>query len=428
MKTYLVGGAVRDALLGDPVSDRDWVVVGATQAEMEAEGFRAVGREFPVFLHPHTHEEYALARTERKTAPGYRGFVVNADPDVTLEQDLVRRDLTINAMAQGEDGTLVDPFGGRQDLERRLLRHVSEAFVEDPVRILRVARFAARYAHRGFQVAPETLALMSDMVGRGEADALVPERTWQECRRALMETSPGVFVQTLRDCGALARVMPEVDALFGVPQTQVYHPEIDTGIHTIKVLEQAALLQADSETRFACLTHDLGKALTPPEVLPGHRGHESRGLPPLADLCDRLNVPNRYRRLAERVCRYHLMAHLAYELKPRTVLKVIEGVDGLRQPEDFQRYLQACEADARGRTGLERRDYSQAAYLRAARDAAAEVDVSDLTQKAKGQVLADQIRRRRISAIARIRTAWAIHSPENGGPAAPRQPDPAADR
>jgi len=401
METYLVGGAVRDELLGLPVGDRDWVVVGATQAEMERAGFKAVGRDFPVFLHPETGEEYALARTERKTGPGYRGFVVNASPEVTLEEDLQRRDLTINAMARAPDGALIDPWGGRADLEARLLRHVSPAFAEDPVRILRTARLAARFAPLGFTVAEDTLALMRAMVAAGEVSALVPERVWQETRRALETERPDEFVRVLRDCSALAVVFPELNALFGVPQPPRWHPEVDTGRHLLLCLRAAARLGLATEARFAVLTHDLGKGNTPREFWPAHHGHEERSVTLLRQLCARLKVPTAFRELAEIVARYHGLCHRAAELKPATVLRLLEGCDALRRPERFEQFLGACEADMKGRAGLEDAPYPQAALLRRARDAAASVAPGPLLESGlSGEALGEKLRALRIAAIA----------------------------
>jgi tRNA nucleotidyltransferase (CCA-adding enzyme) len=401
MDIYLVGGALRDELLGLPVGERDWVVVGATQAEMEQAGFRPVGRDFPVFLHPETSEEYALARTERKTAPGYRGFVVNASPEVTLEEDLLRRDLTVNAMARAADGTLVDPWGGRADLAARVLRHVSPAFPEDPVRILRTARLAARFHELGFAVAPETMALMREMVAAGETDALVPERVWQETRRALEAARPDVFLAVLRDCGALAVVFPEIDALFGVPQPARWHPEVDTGVHMLLCLQAAARLGLDAETRFAVLLHDLGKGSTPREYWPSHHGHEERSVMLARRLCERLRAPTSYRELAEIVARYHGLCHRAAELRPATVLKLLEGTDAFRRPERFAKFLLACEADMKGRTGLEEAGYPQAALLQRALAAAAAVDPQPLVAAGlAGEALRDRLRALRSEAIA----------------------------
>ena len=364
MKIYSVGGAVRDELLGLPVQDRDWVVVGATPEEMLARGFRPVGKDFPVFLHPQTQEEYALARTERKTAPGYRGFAVHADAAVTLEEDLARRDLTINAMARAASGELVDPYGGRGDLAARVLRHVAPAFVEDPVRILRVARFAARFAD--FDLAPETLALMRRMVDAGEADHLVAERVWQEIARGLMEARPSRMLAVLRASGALARILPEVDALFGVPQRADYHPEIDTGVHVMMVIDMAARLVLPLAARFAALTHDLGKARTPAAVLPRHIGHEAASAALLGPLCERLRVPAECRDVALLAARLHGDLHKIDELKPATIVKIVERCDALRRPERFELVLGACEADYRGRQGHAERPYPQAARWRAA--------------------------------------------------------------
>jgi len=400
MQVYLVGGAVRDGLLGLPVEERDWVVVGATRAELTSLGYREVGRDFPVFLHPETHEEHALARLERKTAPGYRGFEVDCGPAVTLEEDLGRRDLTINAIAQAPGGEFVDPYGGRRDLEARILRHVSPAFVEDPVRVLRVARFAARFAALGFVVADETRALMRTIVIQHELDALVPERVWQETDKALRTARPTVFFETLRDCGALAVIFPELDALFGVPQPPQWHPEIDTGIHTFMVLDAAALLSPDPTVRFAALVHDLGKAGTPPSKWPSHHGHEERGVDLIAALAARLRVPADYRDLATIVARYHGLAHRAAELRPETMLDLFERADAFRRPERFEQALLAFEADARGRTGFETRDYPQRRLLRAARDAAAAVKPSadDLASR-DGEDIAARLRAKRVAAV-----------------------------
>ncbi|OOG23037.1 multifunctional CCA tRNA nucleotidyl transferase/2'3'-cyclic phosphodiesterase/2'nucleotidase/phosphatase [Thioalkalivibrio denitrificans] len=400
MKTYLVGGAVRDELLGLPVRERDYVVVGATPERMLELGYRQVGRDFPVFLHPETHEEHALARTERKTSPGYHGFTVHASPEVTLEEDLMRRDLTINAMARSADGTLVDPFNGRTDLEARLLRHVSPAFAEDPVRILRVARFSARFAPLGFRVADETRALMTEMVQMGEVDALVPERVWQETERALGEIDPARYFQELRACGALAVLFPEIERLFGVPQPPRYHPEIDTGVHTLMVLTQSVRLSDDTKVRFAALTHDLGKGTTPAEILPSHRGHEERSVDLVHELCDRYRIPNAHRDLAVMVARWHGNAHKALELRPSTVLKTLEGLDAFRRPERLEPFLLACEADYRGRTGFEDLYYAQADYLRAAFECCQAVSASDLvTEGLEGKAIADALHDRRVHAL-----------------------------
>ena len=401
MERYLVGGAVRDELLGLPVKERDWVVVGATPQDMEARGYRPVGRDFPVFIHPETGEEHALARTERKTGPGYRGFAVHAAPDVTLEEDLARRDLTINAMARDAQGQLIDPWGGLADLESRTLRHVSPAFQEDPVRILRAARFAARFRGLGFSLAGTTLDLMRSMVEAGEADALVPERVWQETLGALGTAHPEVFLEVLRDCGALARIFPELDALFGVPQPARWHPEIDTGVHLLMCMRQAARLSEYPEVRFAVMTHDLGKGTTPAEILPAHHGHEQRGVTLIEGLCARLRVPVAFRELAVIVARYHGLSHRALALKPSTVVKLIEGLDGLRRPDRFEKFLVACQADLRGRLGREDDPYPQADRLRAAREAAADVSVQPLLDSGlAGPALGEALRKRRIEAVA----------------------------
>ena len=400
MEVYLVGGAVRDRLLGRPVKERDWVVVGALPEDLERQGYVPVGREFPVFLHPKTREEYALARLERKVAPGYRGFATQCSPDVTLEEDLRRRDLTVNAMAESDSGEIIDPYGGRRDLEARLLRHVSEAFVEDPVRVLRVARFAARYAALGFRVAEETLGLMRRMTESGELSALVPERVWQETERALGETHPEVFFETLRECGALRVIYPEIDALFGVPQPPQWHPEVDTGAHTMLALLWAAGAGLPASARFAVLTHDLGKALTAPERWPSHHGHEDGGVPAIEALCARLKVPNEYRDLALLTARHHTRVHRARELRPDTVLKLLETTDAFRRPDRFEELLAACEADARGRTGLEAQPYPQAEYLRRVRTAAAAVTLSpDERQGLEGPAIGERLREKRLAAI-----------------------------
>ena len=404
MRVYLVGGAVRDRLLGLPVRERDWVVVGATPEELVRLGYQPVGREFPVFLHPSTHEEYALAREERKVGPGYRGFTTQFAPTVTLEEDLRRRDLTINAMAEDENGALIDPYGGSADLAARLLRHVSEAFVEDPVRILRVARFAARFAELGFRVADETLALMRRIVDAGEARTLVPERVWQETERALAEAHPDVFFETLRACGALAVIFPEIDALFGVPQPPRWHPEIDAGVHVMLALKYAAAHGASGAVRFAVLTHDLGKAQTPRAEWPSHHGHEEFGVPLIEDLCDRLKVPNTHRELAILTARQHTLVHRALELRPATVLTLLEKCDAFRRPERFGELLLACEADARGRTGREDAPYPQPAYLGQALAEAAGVTLSESERRGlEGAEIGEEIRRRRLAAVAAVK-------------------------
>jgi tRNA nucleotidyltransferase (CCA-adding enzyme) len=402
MQIYLVGGAVRDELLNLPARERDWVVVGARPEDLLARGFKPVGKDFPVFLHPQTGEEYALARTERKTGPGYRGFETLFAPDVTLEQDLERRDLTINAIAKDPDsGALIDPFGGQRDLDDRTLRHVSPAFVEDPLRVLRVARFAARFAQLGFRVAPETLSLMREIAARGELDALVSERVWQETQRALEMPTPARFFEVLRDANALPVIFPELHALFGVPQPERWHPEIDSGVHTLMVLEQAAKLSADPVVRFAALTHDLGKGTTPPSEWPRHIAHEQRGVALIEKLCDRLRVPNAYRELAVLVSRYHLDAHRATELRDTTLLELLERLDAFRRAARFEQWVLACEADARGRKGLENREYSQADYLRRARKAAASVtlDATEL-DGLDGPKIAEKLRKARLAALA----------------------------
>jgi tRNA nucleotidyltransferase (CCA-adding enzyme) len=411
MQVYLVGGAVRDRLLGRAVNERDWVVVGATPEELVQSGYLPVGREFPVFLHPKTREEYALARLERKVAPGYRGFTTQFSPDVTLEQDLQRRDLTINAMAEGAGGEIIDPYGGRADLGARLLRHVSGNFVEDPVRILRVARFAARYAELGFRIAPQTLELMQRMVASGEVQALVPERVWTETERALGEPRPEVFFETLRACGALAVIFPEIDALFGVPQPPRWHPEIDTGVHALLAVRYAANSASSGPVRFAALVHDLGKALTPRERWPSHHGHEDAGVPLIDALCDRLKVPTAYRELAVQTARQHTLVHRAAELKPETVLKLFDASDAFRRPERFAELLRACEADARGRTGREAEAYPQADYLKAAFAAAAGVALTDEDRLGlAGPAIGAELRRRRLAAVTAVKAHSAAAS------------------
>jgi len=401
MKTYLVGGAVRDELLGLAVRERDWVVVGAHPDELTAQGYKAVGRDFPVFLHPKSNEEYALARTERKTGPGYRGFITRFASDVTLEQDLERRDLTINAIAKDVDsGALIDPYGGQRDLQARVLRHVSSAFVEDPVRVLRVARFAARFAPLGFTVAPETLTLMQTIAATGELNALVPERVWQETQRALASQQPHTFFAVLRDAQALKIIFPEIDALFGVPQPPQWHPEIDTGIHTLMVVEQAARLSDDPIVRFAALTHDLGKGVTPQAEWPRHIGHEVASVKLLDALCARLRVPADYRDCAAAVARYHGIAHRALELRHSTLLELLENVDAFRRPARFEQFVLACEADIRGRTGFEDRSYPQAERLRRALVIAAAVKLDAATLASlQGPQIGERIRAGRIAAL-----------------------------
>ena len=401
-RSFIVGGAVRDALLDRPVNDRDWVVVGATPDEMTAAGFTPVGADFPVFLHPRSHEEYALARTERKTAPGYRGFVVHADPSVTLEQDLSRRDLTINAMAMTATGRLIDPFGGQRDLSACVLRHVSPAFAEDPVRILRVARFAARFAD--FSVAAETLALMRDMVEAGEADALVPERVWQELSRGLMEARPSRMFELLREVGALRRLLPEVDVLWGVPQPPEHHPEVDTGVHLMMVLDHAAKVDASLRVRFACLCHDLGKGTTAANLLPRHLQHEQRSVALLRKLCARLKVPGECREIAEVVAAEHGHVHASGALGAKALLRLLERCDALRRPQRFAEVLLACECDARGRLGLEAKPYPQRDRLWQALARATSVDTGVLAAQAAGRGLSGEqvgqvIRAARVQAL-----------------------------
>ena len=401
LEVYRVGGAIRDELLGLEPSEHDYVVVGATPEDMRKRGFRPVGRDFPVFLHPDNGEEFALARTERKSGPGYRGFVFHTGPEVALRDDLARRDLTVNAIAEDREGRLIDPFGGRADLERRILRHVSDAFVEDPVRLIRLARFATRFDE--FSIAPETLTLCRKLVVSGEVDHLVPERVWQEMARALMHERPSRFFRVLRDSGALARLLPELDALWGVPQVAEYHPEIDTGEHVMLVLDQAAAMQAPLDVRFACLVHDLGKALTPTEQLPAHHGHEKRGLEPVAEVCKRLRVPGETRDLALLVCEFHLLCHRAAELRPGTVMRLFKRADAFRRPQRFERFLLACEADKRGRKGRSDQPYPAAELLRRARTAAAEITAAPLQQQGlAGKALGEALEQARIRAIAAV--------------------------
>jgi tRNA nucleotidyltransferase (CCA-adding enzyme) len=397
MKVYTVGGAVRDELLGLPVADRDYVVIGATPDEMVALGYKPVGKDFPVFLHPQTHEEYALARTERKTARGYHGFAFHAAPDVTLEQDLARRDLTINAIAKDENGALIDPFNGTADIKARVLRHVSPAFAEDPVRILRLARFAARF---GFSIADETLQLMRGMVANGEVDALVAERVWQELSRGLMEQKPSRMFEALRASGALARVLPEVDALFGVPQTAAHHPEVDTGVHVMMVVDYAASQHYALDVRFAALTHDLGKGTTPQAEWPRHIAHEERSVDLVAALCERLRVPSECRDLALVMARQHGRIHRAAELRPGTIVQLLQSADAFRKPERFARLLQACESDARGRLGFGERPYPQAERMAAALKAAAAVDAGAIAKQLEDPTrIKDAIHQARVAAV-----------------------------
>jgi len=387
-------------LLGKPVTDIDWVVVGATTDEMLAQGYRPVGADFPVFLHPKSGEEYALARTERKSGRGYGGFTFHASPEVTLEEDLIRRDLTINAMAEDDQHNLTDPYHGQRDLEARILRHVSPAFAEDPLRVLRVARFAARYAGLGFTVAPETLELMRKLSESGELEALTAERNWKEISRALMEDQPQVFIQVLRDCGALKVLMPEVDALFGVPQPEAHHPEIDTGLHTLSVLEQSALHKQPLTVRWACLLHDLGKGLTPQAEWPRHIAHEHTGLKLIKAVSERFKAPKDCQELALLVGQYHTHGHRALELKASTLLELLQSFDVYRRPQRFEEFIAACEMDARGRKGLEQRNYPQADYLRGAAKAAREVAVQPLLEKGfKGPELGEALKRERLKAL-----------------------------
>lgn len=408
MMIYLVGGAVRDRLLGLTVKDQDWVVTGATPEHMQAQGFQAVGQDFPVFLHPNTHEEYALARTERKTGKGYQGFQFYTDPNVRLEDDLIRRDLTINAMAESAEGRLIDPYGGQQDLQNKLLRHVSPAFREDPVRILRIARFAARFKHLGFKIAEDTNYLMQEMVAAGEVEALVPERVWQEMDRALGEANPEQFFLSLRDCGALAILFPNIDRLFGVPQKKQYHPEVDTGIHTMMVLQQAVRLTADRRIRFAALTHDLGKGTTPADILPSHHGHEARSLELVTALCERYPIPNSYQTLAELNAYYHGHIHKAFELRVGTLLSMFEKISkGYRQHTHLADILLACHADARGRTGYEQVDYPQRDYCLALYDASRMIDIQAIIARGyRGAEIKAAIRHERLARLSAIKKQW----------------------
>ncbi|EJF29857.1 MULTISPECIES: multifunctional CCA addition/repair protein [Enterobacteriaceae] len=403
MKIYLVGGAVRDGLLKLPVKDKDWVVVGATPQQMLDEGYEQVGKDFPVFLHPQSHEEYALARTERKSGQGYTGFTCYSAPDVTLEQDLLRRDLTINAIAQDENGELIDPYNGLADIERRLLRHVSPAFNEDPLRVLRVARFAARYAHLNFQIAPETLALMRSMTDNGEIAHLTAERVWKETENALTSRNPQVFFAVLRECGALKVLFPEIDALYGVPAPAKWHPEIDTGIHTLMTLSIAAQLSPAVDVRFATLCHDLGKGLTPKEKWPSHHGHGPAGVKLVEQLCARLRVPNEIRDLAKLVAEFHDLIHTFPILQPKTVIKLFDAIDAWRKPQRVDQIALTSEADARGRTGFEASDYPQGRMLRAAWVAAQSVTNKEVIEAGfSGPAIREELTKRRIKAVA----AW----------------------
>ena len=402
MEIYLVGGAVRDRLLGLPVRDKDWVVVGANAKVMKEKGYLQVGKGFPVFLHPETKQEYALARTERKGGAGYLGFDCDASESVTLEQDLMRRDLTINAIAESDSGEIIDPYNGRQDIEDRILRHVSPAFSEDPLRVLRVAKFAARFAHLGFTVAPETLSLMSEIVASGEMEALVRERVWQETEQAMGSAAPDAFIRVLRDCGALKSLLPEVDRLFGVPQPEKHHPEVDTGLHVLLSLQQAVKLSDDAAVRYATLVHDVGKGVTDEANWPSHFGHEKLGLSLLADISERLHVPNEFSKLAALVCEHHTKLHRIEELRPSTLLKLIETLDGFRRPERVQKFLLACEADARGRTGFEERDYPQSAYLTTILDELSQLDVGALIKAAQPKNPQKFVQKNRLKLLGEI--------------------------
>ena len=403
MQTYLVGGAVRDALLNIPIKDKDWVVVGSTPAELINLGYSQVGADFPVFLHPKSKEEYALARTERKSGSGYQGFNCDFNPDITLEEDLMRRDLTVNAMAQNDDGSIVDPYNGQQDIKDKKLRHVSDAFSEDPLRVLRVARFAARFAHLGFTIANETITLMQDIANSGELALLTPERVWQETERALGESQPWVYFQALRDCNALAIIFPELDNLFGIPQPEKHHPEIDCGIHTLMVLEQASKLTTDINIRWASLLHDLGKGLTRAEILPSHHGHEQSGEKLVIQLNERLKTPNEFKDLSRLVCVYHTHVHRAFELRPQTLLKFFNSIDLWRKPERLQQILIACKADSRGRTGFEDVEYSQVEYITEIAKACLKINAKEfVAQGIQGKAIGEAMAKKRLDVIAQI--------------------------
>lgn len=409
MKTYLVGGAVRDKLLGYPFKEQDWVVVGAKPEQLLEQGYQQVGRDFPVFLHPKTREEYALARTERKSGAGYYGFACNFDPTVTLEEDLQRRDLTINAMAMDAEGRLIDPWQGLNDLQEKRLRHVSPAFTEDPVRVLRVARFAARYHHLGFRLADETRALMYDMVRKGELSHLIAERVWQEWQRSLAEKNPEVFIEVLRACGALQVILPEIDALFGVPNTRHYHPEVDSGIHTLMVLQAASALSDKPLIRFAALVHDLGKARTPQQQWPKHHGHEDSGVRVIESLCKRLRIPVEYRKFAVMVSRYHLMIHRVMELRPATAVKVFDQVDAFRRPQGFADLLTVCEADAQGKGGTPI-TYKQAILWRELYDICTKITAQSIIAEGyEGAAIKEALHQRRIEAIKPVFESWKTH-------------------
>ena len=408
MQVYLVGGAVRDHLLGHPYHEKDYVVVGATPAQMLELGYQPVGKDFPVFLHPQTKEEYALARTERKSGHGYHGFEFHTDVSVTLEQDLIRRDLTINAMAMDESGQIYDPYGGQQDLENRILRHVSDAFVEDPLRVLRIARFAARYTSAGFVIADETMALMQRLTESGELNALIPERVWKETSRALSERHADVYFEVLRQCGALKVLFPEIDALYGIPQRPEYHPEIDCGIHTMMSLQQACRQNYSLDVRFAVLVHDLGKALTPLEELPRHIMHEERGIKPVNELCERLKVPTYTKQLALAVCKEHLKCHQAFNLKPGTLWRLLQRLDVLRRPERVEAFVQACECDSRGRLGLEDRAYPQAQYILDAMQTVRAIKAQDLPADIQGPDIGEMLIERRIQALGELKAQQTV--------------------
>lgn len=408
MQVYLVGGAVRDHLLGHPYHEKDYVVVGATPAQMLDLGYQPVGKDFPVFLHPKTKEEYALARTERKSGTGYHGFDFHTDISVTLEQDLIRRDLTINAMAMDDAGQIYDPYGGQQDLNNRVLRHVSDAFVEDPLRVLRIARFAARYTSAGFLIADETLALMQRLTESGELNALTSERVWKETSRALTERHADVYFEVLRQCGALKVLFPEIDALYGIPQRPEYHPEIDCGIHTMMSLQQACRQNYSLDVRFAVLVHDLGKALTPVEELPRHIMHEERGIKPVNDLCDRLKVPTYTKQLALAVCKEHLKCHQAFNLKPGTLWRLLQRLDVLRRPERVEAFVQACECDSRGRLGLEDRAYPQAQYVLDAMQIVRAIKAQDLPADIQGPDIGEMLIERRIQALGELKAQQTV--------------------
>ncbi len=404
MQVYLVGGAVRDQLLGFQTHDKDWVVVGAQPEHLLSLGYQAVGQDFPVFLHPKTKEEYALARTERKTAAGYKGFIVDASKSVTLEEDLMRRDLTINAMAQNENGDIIDPFGGQKDLKQGILRHVSAAFAEDPVRILRIARFAARYQ---FTIAPETMSLMKTMVQSGEVDALVPERIWQEFRKGLLEKHPSIMITTLLECGALEKILPELDALFGIPQRSDYHPEIDSGIHTLLVLDQSVQMNLSLDERYAALVHDLGKAKTPKNILPRHFGHDKAGIKPVKAVNQRLRVPKHAAKLAELTTEYHILIHSSWELRPKTLLKILQSCDAFRQPERFNQLLNVCQADAQGRLHSSQSPYPQHQFWQAILHAAQSINIqSCIEQSSSPKEIPEKINQARILAIQDAKANW----------------------